>query len=58
MPPKKAVHHQVVATPHMKGRESGEENEDDERDVDDIKMLDGKHSIGVQIIGTIIIERP
>ena len=35
MPSKnKAVHHhQVVAPPHMKGRELGEDNEDDERDV-------------------------
>ena len=39
----------------MKGRELGEDNEDDEREMDEIKLLDGKSS-GVQIIGTIIKE--
>ena len=54
MPSKnKAVHHQQVVAPlHMKGRELGEDNEDDEREVDEIKRLDGKSS-GVQIIGLI-----
>ena len=31
-------HHQVVAPLHMKGRELGEDNEDDEREVDDVNM--------------------
>ena len=57
MPSKnKAVHHQQVVAPlHMKGRELGEDNEDDEREVEEIKRLDGKSS-GVQIIGSIIKE--
>ena len=49
-------HHQVVAPLHMKGRELGEDNEDDEREVDEIKLLDGKSS-GVQIIGAIESRR-
>ena len=58
MPSKnKAVHHhQVVAPLHMKGRELGEDNEDDEREVDEIKRLDGKSSgvyLAVRVHSTI-----